>query len=82
MPTDQEKVQVANQKRDLLQGQLRDRMRKSIAEQGAWGVRQTTMWAKKYRLAQLCIGHENATLKTIKKRIKELDDVANWEVPQ
>lgn len=81
MPTDQEKVQVANQKRDLLQGQLRDRMRKSIAEQGAWGVRQTTMWAKKYRLAQLCIGRENATLKTIKKRIKELDDVANWEVP-
>lgn len=75
----------AEEKRDALKEALSTRMRKSIAEQGAWGVRQTTMWAKKYRLAQLCIGRENATLKTIKtikKRIKELDDVANWEVPQ
>lgn len=72
----------AEDKRDALKEALSTRMRKSIAEQGAWGVRQTTMWAKKYRLAQLCIGRENATIKTIKKRIKELDDVANWEVPQ
>ena len=61
-----------------LKEQLVERMRKSIAEQGSYGVRQTSVWLKAYKLAQKSIKREWPTCKTLRKRIKALDEALAW----
>lgn len=53
-------------------------MRKSIAEQGSFGVRQTSIWLKAYKLAQKCAKREWPTCSTLRKRIKALDEALAW----
>ena len=67
-------------KRLQLKEQLQLRMRQSIAEQGAFGVRQTSLWLKAYKLAQKCTVREWPTCSTLRRRIKALDDVLAWKV--
>lgn len=66
------------EKRQQLKTVLEQRMRRSIAEQGAFGVRQTSLWLRAYRLAHTCVKREWPSSNTLRKRIKALDDVAAW----
>lgn len=66
------------EKRQQLKAELEQRMRTSIAEQGSFGVRQTSLWLRAYRLAHACVKREWPSTKTLRKRIRALDDVAVW----
>lgn len=67
-------------KRLQLKAQLHDRMRKSIQDQGAYGVRQTAVWERSYKLALSCMKRELPSCGTLRKRIKVLDDAHVWQV--
>lgn len=69
------------EKRLELKEALQMRMRQSIAEQGAFGVRQTALWLRAYSLAQRCTKREWPSCSTLRRRIKALDDVLAWQVP-
>lgn len=69
------------EKRLELKETLQIRMRQSIAEQAAFGVRQTALWLRAYNLAQRCAKREWPSCATLRRRIKALDDVLAWQVP-
>lgn len=69
------------EKRIKLKEQLQERMRLSIKEQGDYGVRQTNIWQKAYKLALKCVKRDFPTCGTLRKRIKALDDAHAWKLP-
>lgn len=66
-------------KRGEWKEKLRDRMRQSIQEQGAFGVRQTAIWLKAYKRAERSVKRDQPTVATLKKCITQLDDCLTWE---
>lgn len=56
-------------------------MRQSITEQGAYGVRQTKVWERAYKLAINCMKRDYPACGTLRKRIKALDDAHAWQAP-
>ena len=56
-------------------------MRQSIADQGAYGVRQTAVWERAYKLALGCMKREWPACATLRKRIKALDEAHEWQAP-
>ena len=65
-------------KRGEWKEKLRERMRQSIQEQGAFGIRQTAIWLKAYKRAQTSTNRENSTVVTLRKRIRALDECLTW----
>lgn len=69
-------------KRIELKKKLQERMRQSIAEQGAYGVRQTAIWEKAYARAARFCARELPTQATLRKLIKQLDIAHEWKPEQ
>jgi hypothetical protein len=69
-------------KRIALKEQLRERMRRSIAEQGAYGVRQTAIWEKAYARAARFVQRQFPTQATLRKLIKQIDAAHEWKHEQ
>lgn len=69
-------------KRLALKEKLCARMRQSIAEQGAYGVRQTALWEKAYARASRFVKREFPTQATLRKLIKQIDAAHEWKHEQ
>lgn len=69
-------------KRLELKQRLQERMRQSIAEQGAYGVRQTAIWEKAYSRVSRFLKREFPTQATLRKLIKQIDAAHAWKHEQ
>lgn len=69
-------------KRLELKQRLQQRMRQSIEEQGAYGVRQTALWEKAYARASRFVKREFPTQATLRKLIKQIDAAHEWKHTQ